>query len=244
MLTAAYRRWRYDDLMSLRSMTPGGGSTVPPGGVGCIVGVLLALLWVHAPAAVHAWQQIPAAVHVHSTYSTGDSTLEELVQMARDAGLQALLLTENFRVQFEYGLFPLRRILRLKRSVPSLRPGTIGAYMQAVAAVQRQTPDVLLLPGVEIVPHYYWTGAWWDGSLTMHNAQKNFLVTGLPDAKAYAKEIGRSLDSEYYRDTLAPMAEYTRRQPKPHLVGLRVAHKGKPQVSSVKFSEMILVEGS
>jgi hypothetical protein len=38
---------------------------------------------------------------------------------------------------------------------------------------------VVLVPGVEIAPHYYWTGSLLARNLTMHNAQKNLLVFGL-----------------------------------------------------------------
>ena len=50
-----------------------------------------------------------ASVHVHSTASTGDMTVEALAARAEQLGLDVLLLTDNFSLRYEYGLWPLRR---------------------------------------------------------------------------------------------------------------------------------------
>ena len=35
--------------------------------------------------------------------------------------------------------------------------------------------------GVEVVPHYRWTGGPWTGAMTLHDTQKNLLVFGVTD---------------------------------------------------------------
>ncbi|MBU6434737.1 MAG: hypothetical protein KJS98_15625, partial [Nitrospirae bacterium] len=40
-------------------------------------------------------------------------------------------------------------------------------------------------PGVEVAPHYYWTGSLVGRTLTMHNAQRNLLVLGLTKPEDY-----------------------------------------------------------
>ena len=42
-----------------------------------------------------------------------------------------------------------------------------------------------MIPGVEVAPHYYWTGSLLSGDLTMHNSQRNLLVFGLPKGDDY-----------------------------------------------------------
>jgi len=37
-------------------------------------------------------------------------------------------------------------------------------------------PEPLLLPGVEVMPHYYWTGSLTRSTKTLHNTQRNMLV--------------------------------------------------------------------
>src|SRR5207245_10662565 len=48
-----------------------------------------------------------------------------------------------------------------------------------VAEARRRNPRVLLIAGVEVVPHYYWTGSPLALDMTVHNTQKNLLVFGL-----------------------------------------------------------------
>src|ERR687891_239512 len=78
---------------------------------------------------------------------------------------------------------PFRALTRVSREERS-----IGAaperYLARVAEVQRRMPHVLLIPGVEVMPHYYWTGSPLALDLTVHNLQKNLLVFGVRDPAA------------------------------------------------------------
>ncbi|MBI3454380.1 MAG: hypothetical protein HY002_01145 [Candidatus Rokubacteria bacterium] len=131
--------------------------------------------------------QLKAAVHVHSTFSTGDKSLEELAQEARRKGIDALILTDNLLLRFEYGLFPLRGLVRKVVEKPSVLQAGLEAYLGAVDAVQARFPDVVLVPGVEVVPYYYWTGSLFTHDLTMWGAQRNLLVVGLPRVEDYRR---------------------------------------------------------
>src|SRR5512140_880738 len=48
--------------------------------------------------------QLLATVHVHSTASTGELTVEALAERAERLGLDVLMLTDNFSLRYEYGL--------------------------------------------------------------------------------------------------------------------------------------------
>ena len=56
----------------------------------------------------------------------------------------------------------------------------------------------MLIPGVEVAPHYFWTGSLLEQNLTMHNAQRNLLVFGLPLAEDY-KALPVSGNFQSYR---------------------------------------------
>jgi hypothetical protein len=145
----------------------------------------LLVLWaspLHAAGSLH---QIPAVVHAHSTWSSGDQTLDELVARARAVGVEAIFLTDNYLQRFEYGLPPLRNLLRYRVEYPSLLSRGPEAFLQAVREANARQKDVLLIPGAEVIPHYYWTGSLLQGTLTMHNAQKNILALGLTRAEDY-----------------------------------------------------------
>ena len=127
-----------------------------------------------------------AALHVHSTTSTGTLDLDQLAERAERLGIDAVVLSDNFALRFEYGLPPLRAALRKTMTIPSLTARRVGGFLRDVAAAQVRHPHVMLIPGVEVVPHYYWTGSLLDRNLTMHNSQRNLLVLGLQEEKDYA----------------------------------------------------------
>ena len=133
-----------------------------------------------------ALRPLVAAVHVHTSVSTGSLSPEQVVEQAEKLGLDAVLLSDNFVLRYEYGMFPLRGVFRKTVSLPSLLEHGVEPYLAELAAVQARHQRVLLIPGIEVAPHYYWTGSLVDRNLTMHNAQKNLLVFGLVQPEDYA----------------------------------------------------------
>jgi hypothetical protein len=129
---------------------------------------------------------LTVAFHVHSDVSTGGLSLDQIADRARSMGIDAVVFSENLALRYEYGLFPFQGIIRHTVTLPSLVEYGIERYLAAVAGAQARHPDVLLVPGVEVTPHYYWTGSLPGGNLTMHNSQKNILVLGLAQARDYA----------------------------------------------------------
>ena len=130
-------------------------------------------------------QQLLATVHVHSTASTGELTIDALAERAEQLGLDVLILTDNFSLRYEYGLWPLTGLLKRQVRFPSVLEYGIDRYVDEIAAAQRRHPNLIILPGVEVAPHYYWSGSLIGRTLTMHNAQRNLLVLGLTKAVDY-----------------------------------------------------------
>jgi hypothetical protein len=155
---------------------------------GCVL--LAGLLWIGVAETGEpgqAWQQVTTVFHVHSNWSTGSDSLESLVAKARSNGIEALILTDNFLLRYEYGLFPLRGLIRRTTTLPSVMSSGVDRYLEAIREVNRRHPGVLLIPGLEVVPHYYWTGSPFSKDLTMHDSQKNILVVGLPSETDYKR---------------------------------------------------------
>ncbi|MBI4636025.1 MAG: hypothetical protein HY727_06705 [Candidatus Rokubacteria bacterium] len=145
-----------------------------------VLGGLLALLPASGGAAL---ERVPAIVHIHSDLSTGDFPLEHLAREAERLGIGALFVSENYLLRIEYGLPPFRALTRATYSVPGVLDSGLERYLGRVAAVRRQVPGVLILPGVEVIPHYFWTGSPLALDLKLHNTQKNLLVFGVTDAE-------------------------------------------------------------
>ncbi len=142
--------------------------------------------------------------HVHSTISTGDLSLDEIAEEARRMGIDAVVFSENLALHYEYGLLPFRGVIRRTVTLPSVVEFGIDRYLATVAEAQARHPDVLLVPGLEVTPHYFWTGSLPAGNLTMHNGQKNLLVFGLTRAEDLAAlpVPGNGGYSRYGWDTL------------------------------------------
>jgi hypothetical protein len=129
--------------------------------------------------------QLTVALHVHSDISTGSLSLDQIAEQAQRMGIDAVVFSENLALHYEYGLFPFHGIIRRTVTLPSVVEYGIERYMSEIASAQARHPGVLLVPGVEVAPHYYWTGSLPARNLTMYNAQKNLLVIGLTKAEDY-----------------------------------------------------------
>lgn len=145
------------------------------------IALALLALTIAAPAA--ALERVRGVLHVHSELTTGDLALESLVGLADQQGIGVLLLAENYRLRVSYGLPPFRALTRVTRAEASVGD-TPEQYLQRVAAVQQRLPHVLLIPGVEVMPHYHWTGSPIALDMTVHDLQKNLLVFGINDPAA------------------------------------------------------------
>jgi len=139
-----------------------------------------------AAGRARAVERVPAVVHVHSDLSTGDFSLEEVAQSAEKQGIGAILLVENYLLRFEYALPPFRALTRVMREERSVVSVGLDRYLARVEEARQRHPRLVLIPGVEVIPHYFWTGSPANLALMLHNTQKNVLVFGLPDRAAWA----------------------------------------------------------
>lgn len=141
--------------------------------------------WTAEPSPVP--ESLRAAIHVHSTMSTGSLSLESLARRAEQQGLDVLILSENYALRYEYGFYPFEGVLKYRVTFPAVMEYGVHRFLEEVHAVQQRHPQLIIIPGVEIAPYYYWTGSLLRGDLTMHNAQRNLLVLGLDRREDYTQ---------------------------------------------------------
>ena len=150
---------------------------------GPILGLMLCAALVTA-AHAEELHQVRGVVHVHTDFTTGEFPLDEIVRRAESQGVEAIFLSENYQLRVDYGLFPFRSLLRVTRAEPSVLARGVDRYLATVADARRRHPNMIIVPGVEVVPHYHWTGSPLAGDLTLHNIQKNILVFGVSTGAA------------------------------------------------------------
>ena len=126
--------------------------------------------------------QAPAAMHVQTTVSTGEHTPEEVVRLARDAGIKVVVFGDHEVVSLVYGAPPFRNLFRRKESRGGVFQFGTERYLRVIRDLAARNPDMALLPGVESVPFYYWTGNPFDG-LTANNWHKHLILLGFTSAE-------------------------------------------------------------
>ena len=131
------------------------------------------------------YQPLRAALHVHSQFSDGDYDLSELASLAHQRRIDVLGISDSFLTKVRYGIDPLKKLLSLTRSRPAVLDQGVANYLAGVAEAQTQFKDVLLLPGLEVAPYYYWQGQ--PGSnLRLYDFDRHLVLFGLPDARVIA----------------------------------------------------------
>jgi imidazolonepropionase-like amidohydrolase len=54
-----------------------------------------------ALAADTEYQRVPAAIHLHTTFSTGVYSLEDLIEIAHAAGVRVAIVTDHDTMRFD-----------------------------------------------------------------------------------------------------------------------------------------------
>ena len=149
--------------------------------------LILSLVFLLLPSGVEAgeYKQFPAAIHVQSTVSSGIYSISELADSAREHNLKILILTDHAAVRAEYGLFPLRRLVRKVIEKESILRYGAKEYLDLVREVDKSHPELVLLAGAEVSPFYYWKGSYFEKNLTMCNWDKEILLIGLNKESDY-----------------------------------------------------------
>lgn len=131
---------------------------------------------------VTGFTQIAALIHISSTVSDGRYNLKDIASIAEKSGFRAVVFTDREVMRWQYGIRPLRNILKKTVENNSIARFGVQRYLDAVAQLQNSYPDMVFLPGMESTPFYYWSGSVFKRNFTLHNAHKHMLIIGLDNA--------------------------------------------------------------
>jgi hypothetical protein len=131
------------------------------------------------------YMQLPGVIHVHSTFSSGKYSIGELVSRAEDKGLEVLILNDHDQVIMEYGLLPFRNLIKKREERKSVLQAGPENYLAEIERLNRQQQSVLIIPGVQSSPFYYWTGNPFGKGLTAHDFRKELLIVGMSNPDDY-----------------------------------------------------------
>ncbi len=130
-------------------------------------------------------EEVPAAVHVHTTWSEGRLTIREVAEQARALGLSAVVLSDGYDRAARWGPSPLQGLVHRTRERPSVRRGDLAAWLAEINAAAKAVPEVALVPGLELAPVCTWSGSPWGGGLRAEGLHEHLLVIGTAPLEAY-----------------------------------------------------------
>lgn len=118
-------------------------------------------------------------IDVHSKISDGSDSLEELVESAQKKGFSVLIFGDCALRKWEYGLWPLRNIIKKTHQENSVLRLGAEKYIAKITILKRQFPNLALITGVETSPYFYWEGSPSSRNFAVIDYYKQFLVFGL-----------------------------------------------------------------
>lgn len=125
--------------------------------------------------AERGYRSYHAAIHVHTSISNGRHTPEELAGLARQKGVDVLVITDSFLTRASYGVPLLRNLMRRQLSRPGVVDYGIERYFQKLRATEQSNPGLVVVGGLEVTPFYYWGGEPFR-NLTLYNFDRHLLV--------------------------------------------------------------------
>ncbi len=122
---------------------------------------------------------------LRTTFSDGAYDIEQLVLLAKKKGFNVLFINDHDRVAMEYGLPPFRNIIKKKAEENSINMQRADKFIQAIKEAEKKYPGMIIVPGSETTPFYYWTGSPAAGNLTAHDHEKRLLIVGMEKPEDY-----------------------------------------------------------
>lgn len=139
------------------------------------------------PRQANDYHWVPGVIDIRSAISDGSHTPDALADLGHQRGLGILLLSDHERVAVEYGIFPLRKFFKYTKQLPSVETFGWDQYLDIIDTANHRHDDVLLIPGVESSPFYYWSGLPFSKTgLTLNNWERHLLVFGLQSVQDFA----------------------------------------------------------
>ena len=141
--------------------------------------VLLFILAMAKVSDAEEYTNFPGVFHIHSTVSDGRYPIEKLMALADEKGIKVVVLTDSLLRRWEYGIWPLRNLFKRKIEENSVLKFGVKNYLKKMDEVQKDFPHLVILPGVEVSPFYFWQGSPFRKNPTLYNWHEQMLVLGL-----------------------------------------------------------------
>ncbi len=126
--------------------------------------------------------QVPTLIQISSKISDGRLELSQIVATAKKSGMKAVIFTDRDIMRWEYGIWPLRNIVKKTVVNNSIAVHGMKNYLRDIEKLQHENPDMVLIAGVETTPFYYWSGSLLKANMALHDTHKHMLIFGFNTA--------------------------------------------------------------
>lgn len=148
-----------------------------------LIVILISLPLILSAQTENQWRR--GIVRVNTDISAGLESCEEVAQLAQNADIDFIVFSDQFLVRAEYGIFPFRKSLKFCKTRKSIVSFGIENYLKKIEATDKQFPDMVLIPGVDIAPHYYWTGKPFSKEFSTNQFSQQLTIFGPSSYKFY-----------------------------------------------------------
>jgi hypothetical protein len=139
---------------------------------------LIILAWGHCSSA-QAMERVAGVIHLDTSIGGGVLSPEEMIKKVKEAGLKVAVITDKDNMRVEYGISPLRKIIRKTQERNSITTYGAEKYLGVIDDLSKKNPDMTIIAGVEAVPFYYWEGSYVNNDLRLINFHKHLLIIGM-----------------------------------------------------------------
>lgn len=138
---------------------------------------------------------LSCVLHVHSEFSGANYTVSNVLKLAKDKKIDCVILTDHFLQKVEYGLWPFRKIIKKVQKCPSVMDD-LEKYLATINYINDVQREVIIIPSLEVTPHYYWEVDRENNLLVVKNFHKHMLLLNLTDLNTYKSlpAIGNELN--------------------------------------------------
>jgi len=152
--------------------------------------------------------QLDTIADVKTNFSEGCASIKDIGNQAERLGIDAVIFGDYARNSIEFGAKPFERIFKNTTGGPSVLERGASGFISEVNDNDKQIKETILIPGVETIPNYFWSGSHYDKNLTAHNWDKHLLIVDLPTAQEYEQLPlqNSNLSSKYTDPLLKPFA--------------------------------------
>jgi len=144
--------------------------------------ILIAVIIFHLgkiSAFAQEYKVVRGIIDIHSKISDGIYSQGKIAATAKEKRVKVLIFSESALRKWEYGLWPLRNIIKKTYQENSVLRMGIEKYLKKFTALQKQFPDLVLIPGLEASPFFYWEGSPFSRNFALVDYYKQFLIIGL-----------------------------------------------------------------